>query len=447
MKTNNKRINAYLNVANSTQKHTPIEQNETKESPISKKNIQNRYDSQDNYNNNVKNISKVKNEQNVQSSDNDKSSFVKSNLNDYNAVNTNNIDPSKPISDYMERYGMIKVTKPEDKKSLGGESVYRRVAKFLLLIGIDEAAKIIPHLTKEQIEKIVPEIASIRSVDDDEATVILAEFKNLVDQSRHTGGVNTAREILEKAFGKTRADEMIQKAVVFPEGKPFDYLQELDVDRLAVLLKDESLPIRALVLSFLKPKLSASYINLLEQSEKTELIKRLAKLQKISPDIIKRVDASMHEKLQSINTQKANSIDGRGALASILKKMTSSSENSILSSLAQSNPELAQDIKNRLFTTEDFFNCDDKYLQKKLQHMMDMEIAYIIADKDETFRNKILKNVSQGRKQLILDEEKMHKPMLKREVEDATNIFMTNLRRAWEKGELVILNKDDEVYV
>ena len=76
-----------------------------------------------------------------------------------------------------------------------------------------------------------------------------------------------------------------------------------------------------------------------------------------------------------------------------------------------------------------------------------MEIAYIIADKDETFRNKILKNVSQGRKQLILDEEKMHKPMLKREVEDATNIFMTNLRRAWEKGELVFLNKDDEVYV
>ena len=102
---------------------------------------------------------------------------------------------------------------PYDSKK---DSVYRRVAKFLLLIGIDEAAKILPHLTQEQTEKIIPEIASIRSVDSDEAAVILAEFENLLQQSKtKDGGIDTAKSILVKAFGPERAEEMLQKAVPF----------------------------------------------------------------------------------------------------------------------------------------------------------------------------------------------------------------------------------------
>ncbi|NLM00162.1 MAG: flagellar motor switch protein FliG [Treponema sp.] len=376
-------------------------------------------------------------------------SFQKNVLNEVsNKLKKNNdVNPAKPISEYMDRYGMIKVTKSDEKKTFGGESVYRRVAKFLLLIGIDEAAKIIPHLTVEQTEKIIPEIASIRSVDTEEANVILAEFQNLVDQSRHTGGVDTARDILVKAFGTERANQMIEKTVAFPEGKPFEYLKDLDAERIAQLLIDESAPVRALVLSHLEPKVAASYIGSLPAEEKTEVIQRLAKLTKMSPDIIRRIDSAMHEKIYNINTQKANIIDGRNALANILKKMSSDNENAILSSLGKNDPELAYDIKNRLFTTEDFINCDDKWLQNKLQTMMDTQIAYIIAGKTDDFRGKILSNVSSGRGQLILDEEKLRKPMLKKDVDEATNLFMSSLRRSWEKGELIILNRDDEVYV
>ena len=124
----------------------------------------------------------------------------------------NQANDQNSLNDYMDRRGLIKVALSGSEG--GKDSLYRRVAKFLLLIGVDEAAKILPHLTPEQTEKIIPEIASIRRVDPDEASVILAEFENLVQRARESGGVTTARSILEKAFGAERAGQMIKKTVI-----------------------------------------------------------------------------------------------------------------------------------------------------------------------------------------------------------------------------------------
>src|SRR5574344_298072 len=151
-------------------------------------------------------------------------------------------------TEILKNSGLLKVPVAEKEKD-GKESIYRRVAKFLVLIGEDEAAKILPHLSEVQIEKIIPEIASIRTVSKDESSVILAEFKSLLDDSRKSGGIETARDILQKAYGKKRADEMLEKSVPF-EGKiPFNYLNDADNERIYQLLKDENEGIKAIVLS------------------------------------------------------------------------------------------------------------------------------------------------------------------------------------------------------
>lgn len=327
------------------------------------------------------------------------------------------------------------------------DSIYRRVAKFLLLIGIDEAAKIIPHLTPEQTEKIIPEIASIRSVDPDEANVILAEFENLVQRSREDGGVSTAKTILVKAFGEERANEMLQKTVPFPNGKPFDYMQEMEGERVFFLLKEESSAVQALVLSHLKPKVAADVINQMELSAKTEVVRRLATLKKIDPEVLRRVDQAMQEKIKNSNTSKSDSIDGRGALADILKKMSPESEKNILSMLSDTDPELGVDLRQRLFTVDDVINCDDRVIQEKLHQMSEIEIAYLIAGKSQDFRDKIFKNISKGRGDIVLEEENLHKPMLKKDCDAITTEFFSFLRRKWEKGELRIIGRDDEQYV
>ena len=345
------------------------------------------------------------------------------------------------INDYMDRRGLIKVAVSESGG--GKDSLYRRVAKFLLLIGVDEAAKILPHLTPEQTEKIIPEIASIRRVDPDEASVILAEFENLVQRARESGGVTTARSILEKAFGSERAGQMIKKTVAFPDGKPFDYLQESDGERLYQLLKGESPAVSALVLSHVKSASAAQAINIMDPEEKKNVIYRLAKLQKIDPDVVSRVDSAMKEKNQALSMTKADTIDGRGALADILKRMPGNAERDILSTLENTDPELGRDLRERLFTVDDILRSDDRFLQKKLQTMEDADIAYLIAGKKDLFRQKILSNVSKGRGDMILEEESVRKPMKKKDVDDITDAFFSYLRRSWEKGDLILHGDED----
>lgn len=354
---------------------------------------------------------------------------------------------SQPLGNRdVMRHGLIKVpVAPRDPD--GRENIYRRVAKFLLLIGTDEAAKVISHLTPAQTEQIIPEIASIRRVDPDEAAVILEEFKSLLENARQQGGVTTARNILEKAFGSDRAEELISKAVPFPEGVPFDYLQEMDGQRVFLLLKDEPPPVQTLVLSRLKPAVAAEVINQLENDQKKEVIRRLAKLTPMDPEILRRVDRAMHDKVLMMNTSAADSMDGRGALTEILKRMSPTAEKDILTSLAQQDPELSNDIRERLFTIDDIIMADDRFLQKKLHAMSEGEIALLIAGKPESFRQKILTNVSKNRGDIILEEEVLRRPMRRRDCDEVTARFFSVLRRAWEDGSLIIQGRSDDIYV
>ncbi|OJF75598.1 MAG: hypothetical protein BKP49_11185 [Treponema sp. CETP13] len=349
--------------------------------------------------------------------------------------------------DYLIQHsGLIKV--PSDKKTsnIKEKNNFRKVAKFLVLLGVDEAAKILKHLEPEEIEKIVPEIASIRSVPDDEATTIFAEFKALTKQQKNKGGVNTARSILEKAFGSVKAEQMIQESVPYSNGEPFSYLKDIDGEQLWLLLKDEGTPVRALVLSKVQPTMAAESIKKMNKDDQKELLIRMAHMKSMDADVIRRVNLSMHEKLQSLNTTKSNQVDGRGALAEILKKMPVADENSILGILGAKDPELERNLRDKLFTLDDVLESDDRFLQKKLHSMEDVDIAFLIAGKKEQFRSKILKNVSKTRGDVILEEEQLKKPMLKSDVEKITNKFVNELRVAWEEGKL-ILKSDDAIYV
>ncbi|MCQ2594449.1 MAG: hypothetical protein MJ196_04220 [Treponemataceae bacterium] len=324
------------------------------------------------------------------------------------------------------------------------DSNARRVAKFLLLIGTDEAAKIIAQLPQDQVEKIVPEIASIRRVDPEEKAQILAEFQGLMAKARESGGVTTARTILEKAFGDQQAQDIMQRAVPYDGGKPFDYLQKFDGEQLTLILKDESVPVKALVLSQVKPAVAAAVINQMNEKERKETVLRLSRLTKFSPDILSRIDRTLREKAENVKTPASNSIDGRGALASILRKMDANSEKNILSNLSLVDGELESDLRKRLFTIDDVIAADDKFLQKKLHAMTDDTIAMIIHGKQPEFRKKILNNISKTRGISVLEEEDARAPYSKKELDRLTNEFMTMLRAAWEKGELMINNGDEE---
>lgn len=347
--------------------------------------------------------------------------------------------------DYLKTGGLLKV--PVEQTTDGKDSVYRRVAKFLLLIGEDEAAKILPHLSETQIEKIIPEIASIRTVSKEEAAVILEEFNGLLNKAREEGGLDTAREMLEKAYGKKRADELIKKAMPLEGKVPFNYLKDADNERVYLLIKDENPGVQSMVLSHLEPKKAAKIINLMTDEEKKEVVMRLAKMEPVSPDVLRRVDQAMHEKSLNQTVEKAENIDGRNALAQILKKMDVGAENDILSYLSEDDPDLGQDLRSRLFTMDDVVKADDRFVQEKLREMSEVDIAYLIASKPDDFREKILSNISAGRRAEVRAQEDILKPMRRSDCKRITSEFFSKLRRAFEEGHLIIQDRNDDVYV
>jgi len=342
--------------------------------------------------------------------------------------------------------GLVKVPLTS---SGGKESPFRRVAKFLLLIGVDEAAKVMAKLTPEQTEKVVLELASIRRVDKDEAAIVLAEFESLIKQAHEpSGGVDTARTILEAAFGRERADEMLRKAVPNLEGKPFDYLEDIDPAKLYHIVADELPQVKAMVLSQLKPKLAAEVIKLMDPEDKHATIMRLAKLERINPEVLRRVDEAIREKVKNVNTSSADSIDGRSALAEILKRMDGSTEKAILEGLSGSDPDLGRDIRERLFTVDDILHADDRFMQEKLRPMPEHDLAVLLAGKNADFRQKILSNVSRTRGDIILEEEQIISPVMRGESEKITGAFFAVMRRAWENGEFFLAGRDEkEVWI
>lgn len=349
-------------------------------------------------------------------------------------------------SDALVSGGLLKV--PVSKKEADGrDSVYRRVAKFLLIIGVDEAAKILPHLTEEQTEKIIPEIASIRSVSPEETRQILEEFETLLKNAREGGGIDTAREILRKAYGEKKAKELIDKSVPFPLEKPFEYLNDIDNERINLLLKEESVQVKALILSHLNPKKAASVINLMDSKEKSEVAFRLLKLEPVSPEVIKNLDEVLHKKVLLQNSQRTNSLDGKKILAEILKKMSFSTENSILSKISTEEPSLANDLRERLFTVDDVVSSDDRFVQETLMMYSNYEIACLVYKREEKFTKKIFQCISQGRVSQVQEELNINQTFLKSECDKIYSKFLNTLRNAFEEGKLFIKNRTDDVYI
>ena len=353
-------------------------------------------------------------------------------------------DDVKNAAKNLTSGGLVKIQASSTEK----DSIYRRVAKFLVIVGIDEAAKILPHLTEEQTEKIIPEIASIQKITPEESASILEEFESLVEKAREEGGLETARNILTKAYGSEKAEDMLKKSVKYPDGKPFDYLSDANAERIKVLIDGESDAVKSLVLSQIEPKKAAKVINLMDVDDKKKIVLRLAKMKPVAPEVLAEIDRSLHEKLLTQNTENSQNMDGRGVLAQILKRMNPSVENSIINTLSEQDPELGEDLRKRLFTEEDVIGSDDRFIQNYLHDMEDRDIAVLIYGKNDAFREKILSNVSKNRRRVILDEESMIHHLTKSDSEKMTSSFYSVLRRAWENGDLRVSGRDEgEVYV
>lgn len=322
-----------------------------------------------------------------------------------------------------------------------------RAAKFLMLLGKEDASNILKHLSPVEVERLLQEIVNTGAIDREEAKAILADFGLRVNEGRsYHGGAEKAREMLIAAYGEEQGEKYFRKFVPHAAAKPFSFLNDYEFQQILMILKREPPSVLGVVLSYLEPGKAAKIIESLSPSIRKQVIMHLAAEKKLDFEVLERMEEVIKEKIRTQGKVVSEEIDGKSALAGILKHMGMGAERTILEDLEKSDPELYADIKDRLFGEETLLHLDDRGLQEVLRDYGDSEIALILKGKSEEIRRKLLANVSERRRALIEDEA-LHLGTVKRsDVEKATKEFLKYLQEQVLEGKLILLTEPD-VYV
>lgn len=333
------------------------------------------------------------------------------------------------------------------------ESKFRRVAKLLLIIGKEEASQILSRLDEAQIEAITRELASIKVVTQEEAKEVLEEFRALlahrlgsygVDRKTQ-GGPETAKLLLTQAFGEEVAERYLRRAAPEALEKPFQFLEEYRAEQIVPLLKEETIPTLALIFSHLSPPLAARCIKLLDPAIRVQVVRRIAKMQKIAPEVIERVSEALREKIRNVGKVDSPEIDGKATLAEILRHSNPELGEEILEALEEQDPALGQELKERLYTIEDIVRIQDRVLQEKLRSMGDRDIALLLKGKTHQVVDKIKSNLSSTRRTLVEQEGELLGAVPRRDVAEIERDFLSWLRLGREKGTIPFIDEEDLV--
>ncbi|MCP4159863.1 MAG: hypothetical protein GY760_07310 [Deltaproteobacteria bacterium] len=337
-----------------------------------------------------------------------------------------------------DRIGFLKLTKEN--------ADYTKIAKFLLLLGKDEAVKVVKHLSPVEVEKISKEISLIKRVDRLEAEILLREFgfDKEKEAVRVRGGAEIATEILTKAFGKKESDRLLRKAAPESIEGPFSFLNDLDLNQLTVLMKDESIQVTALILRYLDPKLSSQLIKAMGREKSTAVIKRIAGGGSVSSEVIAGMENSLKEKIRNQGKVESEDIDGPSALAGILKYMDIGAEQKILESLSGENPDLSRDIKEKLFTIDTVLHIDRNDLQKVLNELSERDIVMLLRRADNDVKDKIRNSISSHKLMLIDEEDIILGPVKKTSADIVVKDFLNLLKKREEEGAFIVLREEDE---
>ena len=331
------------------------------------------------------------------------------------------------------------------------ESKFRKVAKLLIVIGQKEASEILSKLDPEQIAAITKEIALIKTVSKEEGEAILQEFRNLFSEAlnyrgklgQERGGLDVARELLHTAFGTEQGEKLLRRAVPEAIENPFQFLEDFTGEQISFLLKEETAPVLALVLSRLSPQKAAECIKCLPADRRLDVVKRLAKMGKTSPEVVEKVAEVLREKAHKMGKTETTEVDGKAALAAILRYAEPSLGDEILEDLEDLNPDLSREIKEKLYTLDDVIRCEDRALQEKLRTMEDRDIALLLKGQKPEFIDKIKSNLSANRRSLIEEERELMGPVPRKETEAVVQDFLAWFRRGREEGTILLADDQD----
>ena len=316
----------------------------------------------------------------------------------------------------------------------------QKAAILLIALGPERSADIFKHLKEDEIEELTLEIANTRSVSPQVKEDVLNEFYQicLAQQYIAEGGIGYAKELLDKALGEDRAKEVITKLTASLQVRPFEFVRKTDPSQLLNFIQDEHPQTIAMILSYLTSAQAALVIGALPPEKQADVSKRIAMMDRTSPDVIKEVERVLEKKLSSLVNQDYTIVGGVDAIVNILNTVDRTTEKHIMESLEIEEPELADEIRKKMFVFEDILLLDDRAIQRVLRDVDNADLGVALKAANEEVQNVIFKNLSKRLAAMIKEDMEFMGPVRMKDVEEAQQKVVSVIRKLEDSGEIVI---------
>ncbi len=327
-----------------------------------------------------------------------------------------------------------------DTTGTEGLTGVQKAAILLITLGPERSADIFKHLKEDEIEELTLEIANTRSVSPQVKDAVINEFYQicLAQQYIAEGGIGYAKELLETALGADKAHEVINKLTASLQVRPFEFIRKTEPQQVLNFIQDEHPQTIAMILSYLPPSQAAMILSALSPEKQADVAKRIALMDRTSPEVIKEVERVLERKLSSLINQDYTSAGGVDATVSILNAVDRGTEKRIMESLEIEEPELAEEIRKKMFVFEDILLLDDRSIQRVLREVDNQDLEYALKGTNEDVQNAIFKNLSSRLASMIKEDMEYMGPIRMKDVEEAQQKIVGIIRRLEDSGEIII---------
>lgn len=319
----------------------------------------------------------------------------------------------------------------------------QKAAMLLMTLGSDVAGSVFKHLNEEEIDQLTLEIAKLPKIEPTQKKEIIGEFRELLlaQEFISRGGIDYAREILKRAIGEEAANRIVDKAINTLKLKPFEFLKRADPVRLAGFLSNEHPQTIAFVVSNLSPSKASDVLLGLPEDIRRDVARRIAGMKGVSGDFVSSIEDTLRERYEKeIGKIEAQFIqkDGVESVVKILQESDRETEKAIIEAISEEDPELAEEVRKKMFVFDDITKLDDRTIQRILREVDSKDLALALKNVSDTIKNLIFKNMPKRAQEMLKDEISYLGPKKLSEVEEVQQKIIATIRQLEESGEIMI---------
>lgn len=324
-----------------------------------------------------------------------------------------------------------------------------KAAILLISLGKDYCAQVFKHLKNDEIEQLTLDITNMRRIEPETRDLVIKEFHELCLAHSYfsEGGIDYATEVLNKALGQQRAMELIGKLTSTLQVIPFEFLRKIDPTQLYHFIKNEHPQTIALVFSYLEPNIAAAILNSLPQERQVDVVSRISKMGRTSPEYIKEVERIFERKLSNVSMSDYTTIGGIDSIVTILNSVDRGTEKNILENLEMQDAELADEIRRRMFVFEDIVKLSSMAIQRILREVDNNDLTIALKGAAKDVSDIIFSNMSKRLQEMIKEDMELMGPIRIRDVEVAQQKIVSVIRKLEDSSEIVIVRGQEDVLV